>query len=175
MSLQGKRVAILVEADYQDLEVWYPYLRLREEGAEVVIVGSGSSTEYTGKYGYPINVDMVADQVDSGDLDAIIIPGGWAPDRLRQYNSVITLVKAMARDGKVVASICHGGSVLVSAGIAKGKRLTSFRAIKDDLVSAGADFVDEEVVRDGNLITSRKPDDLPAFCRAIIEALVKLS
>jgi len=171
MSLAGKKVIILVERDYQDLEVWYPLLRLREEGAEVIPVGSGSSKEYTGKYGYPIEAGAAAEEINVDDIDAVVIPGGWAPDYLRRYPAVVALVKEAFGKGKVVASICHGGSLLVSAGVAKGKRLTSFMAIRDDLVTAGADFVDEEVVRDGNLITSRKPDDLPAFCKQIIASL----
>ena len=171
MGLTGKKVIVLVERDYQDLEVWYPLLRLREEGAEVVPVGSGSSGHYTGKFGYPIDVAAAAEEINVDDYDAVVIPGGWAPDYLRRYPSVVELVKEAFEKGKVVASICHGGSLLVSAGIAKGRRLTSFMAIKDDLVAAGADFVDEEVVRDGNLITSRKPEDLPAFCKEIIAAI----
>ena len=171
MSLSGKRVMILVERDYQDLEVWYPLLRLREEGAEIVPVGSGSSNHYTGKFGYPIDVAAGAQEVNVDDFDAVVIPGGWAPDYLRRYPAVVELVKRAFEKGKIIASICHGGSLLVSAGIARGKRLTSFMAIRDDLVAAGADYVDEEVVRDGNLITSRKPEDLPAFCKEIIAAL----
>ncbi len=171
MGLSGKKVVVLVETGYQDLEVWYPLLRLREEGAEVVAVGSGSSENYTGKYGYPIEADAAAAEVNADEIDAIVIPGGWAPDYLRRYPAVVEFVREAFEKGKVIASICHGGSLLVSAGIAKGKRLTSFMAIKDDLVASGADYVDEEVVRDGNLITSRKPEDLPAFCKAIIAAL----
>ncbi len=171
MSLSGKKVFILVERDYQDLEVWYPLLRLREEGVEVVTVGSGWSKEFRGKYGYPIEVAAAAEEVNVDDFDAVIIPGGWAPDYLRRYSAVVELVRQAYEKGKVIASICHGGSLLVSAGIVKGKRLTSFMAIKEDLVAAGADYVDAEVVRDGNLITSRKPEDLPAFCKEIIAAL----
>ncbi|MDP2899227.1 MAG: type 1 glutamine amidotransferase domain-containing protein [bacterium] len=171
MRLTGKKIVILVERDYQDLEVWYPLLRLREEGANVIPVGSGSSKEYKGKYGYPIDVSTSVGAIRADEVDAVIIPGGWAPDYLRRYPAVVAFVKEAFRKGKIVASICHGGSLLVSAGVVKGKRLTSFMAIKDDLVAAGADFVDEEVVRDGNLITSRKPEDLPAFCKSIIESL----
>jgi len=171
MRLSGKKVAILVERDYQDLEVWYPLLRLKEEGVEVVPVGSGSSSHYVGKWGYPIEVACSVEQVNVDGLDAIVIPGGWAPDYLRRYPRVVELVKGAFEKGKVVASICHGGSLLVSAGIARGKKLTSFVAIKDDLIAAGANWVDEEVVRDANLITSRKPEDLPAFCKEIIQAL----
>ena len=173
MSLSGKRVAILVEQDYQDLEVWYPLLRLREAGAEVITIGSGTSDIYKGKNGYPIKVDTSIANVKSGDFDAVVIPGGWAPDFLRRHSAIVSFVRDMNKEGKVVASICHGGWLLASADIIKGKTLTSFFAIKDDLVHAGAKFVDKEVVVDGNLITSRKPEDLPAFCREIIKLLKK--
>jgi protease I len=171
MRLTGKRVAVLSENLYQDLEVWYPLLRLEEEGAEVVVVGSGSAKTYTSKHGYPIDVDKDAAQVKAADFDAVIIPGGYAPDLMRRYPEMVKLVREAFDQGKVVASICHGGWMLASADILKGKTVTSFFAIKDDLVHAGATFVDEEVTVDGNLITSRKPEDLPAFCRAIIAAL----
>ena len=175
MLLKGKRVAVLVAEQYQDLEVWYPVLRLREEGARVVIVGTGSASEYKGKFGYPIKADTAADKAKSSDFDAVVIPGGWAPDFLRRYRSVCRFVSDMNREKKVVAAICHAGSVLVSAGILKGRTATAFKAVKDDMVYAGANFVDREVVRDGNLITSRTPDDLPAFMREIISALQKRS
>lgn len=171
MNLTGKRVAVLAEDLYEDLELWYPVLRLREAGAEVTIVGSGSKKTYEGKHGYPVTVDTQADRVFHSDFEAIIIPGGFAPDRLRRYPSVLTLVRQMSEQGKVVAAICHAGWVPISAGIVKGKRLTSVGAIKDDLVNAGAEWVDEEVVVDGNLITSRTPEDLPAFLREIVKAL----
>jgi len=173
MSLKGKRVAILAENLYQELEVWYPLLRLKEEGAAVVVVGSGSAMTYTGKFGYPIDVDSSAAQVKAQDFDAIIIPGGYAPDIMRRYPDMVKLVRDAALAGKVVASICHGGWMLASAKVIQGKTVTSFFAIKDDLEHAGARFVDLEVAVDGNLITSRKPEDLPAFCRAIIAALEK--
>lgn len=165
------RVAILIEDFYQDLEVWYPLLRLKEEGFEVVTLEPNGRKDYLGKNGYPIEVDKKIDSVRAEDFDGVVIPGGWAPDKLRLSRKVLDFVKALHDSGKVVASICHGGWVLASAGICKGKTLTSYIAIKDDLVHAGAKFVDKEVVRDGNLITSRKPDDLPAFCRMIIAAL----
>ena len=171
MSLKGKRVAILAEDYYEELELWYPLLRLREEGAEVTIVGTGSAKTYTGKHGYPVTVDAAADEVSAEDFDAVVIPGGYAPDRLRRYQSVLNLVRGAFEKGKVVAAICHAGWVLVSAGIVKGRRVTGFYAIKDDLVNAGATYLDQEVVVDDNLITSRVPNDLPAFCRAIIAAL----
>ena len=171
MRLKGKRAAILAENLYQDQEVWYPLFRLKEEGADVVVVGSGSAKTYTSKHGYPVDVDKSAPEVNAKEFDAVIIPGGYAPDIMRRYPAMVKLVKEAFQQGKVVASICHGGWMLASADILKGKTVTSFFAIKDDLVHAGATFVDEEVTVDGNLITSRKPEDLPAFCRAIIAAL----
>lgn len=170
MELKGKRVAVLVENRYQELEVWYPVLRMREAGAEVTIVGTGAPV-YSSKYGYEVRADKSAEQVDAADLDAIIIPGGYAPDLMRLHKPMVDLVREMSRRGKVVAAICHGGWMLSSANILRGKKVTGYIAIKDDLVNAGASYEDSEVVRDGNLITSRKPDDLPAFCRAILEAL----
>ncbi len=165
------RVAVLIEDYYQDLEVWYPILRLREEGIEVVTVEPNGRKEYKGKNGYPIEVDKSIHEVRAADFDGVVIPGGWAPDKLRLSEKILDFVKTLFDRGKVVASICHGGWVLASAGICKGKTLTSYIAIKDDLVHAGGNFVDREVVRDGNLITSRKPDDLPAFMKEMIKAL----
>jgi protease I len=174
LKLPGRKVLVLVEELYQDLEVWYPILRLREEGAQVVVVGSGSARTYKGKYGYPIDVDVHAQDVDVAGFDAVIVPGGYAPDLMRRTREMIQIVRDAYLQGKVVAAICHGGWVLASAGILKDKRVTGFFAIKDDLVHAGARYVDEEVVRDGQLITSRKPEDLPSFCREIVKALIKL-
>jgi protease I len=171
MELKGKRVAVLAEDMYQEMELWYPLLRLREAGAETFVVGSGSADTYKSKLGYPVNVDMVADQVSAADVDAVIIPGGYSPDMMRRYPAMIDLVRDTFAQGKVVAAICHAGWMLVSADVLRGKKATCFFAIKDDLVNAGAEYVDAEVVRDGNLITSRVPSDLPAFCRTIIEAL----
>lgn len=171
MELQGKRIIILVEQMYNDLEFWYPYYRLKEAGAEVVVVGSGSSEEYTGKSGIPCKADAGAEQVSAADFDGIVIPGGYAPDHMRRYPSMVKLVKDLFEAGKVVAAICHAGWMLASADIVKDRTLTSFFAIKDDLVHAGANWIDQEVVVDGKLITSRKPDDLPAFMKAIIAAL----
>jgi len=172
MKLKGKRVAVLVENLYQDQEVWYPYFRLKEEGAEVMVVGSGSAKTYTSKFGYPIEADKAAGEVAAADFDAVIIPGGYAPDIMRRYPDMVKLVRDAALSGKVVAAICHGGWMLASAKILQGKTVTAFFAIKDDLEHAGATFVDVEVAVDGNLITSRKPEDLPAFLRAIIAALL---
>jgi deglycase len=163
-------VAILVENDYQDQEVWVPLYRLREEGYTTVVLGTGAPG-YTSKYGYPIKADGAASQASTDRLLGVIIPGGWAPDRLRQDPGVLKLVKELFERRRVVAAICHGGWVLASAGVARGRRVTCYQAIRDDMIHAGAEYVDQEVVRDGNLITSRKPDDLPAFCREILKAL----
>lgn len=166
-----KKIAILVEDQYQVLEVWYPYLRLREAGLEAVFVGTGAKKEYKSKEGYPAPEEMSVKNIKAADFDAVVIPGGYAPDILRRYEEVNKFVRDMFNGGKVVASICHGGWVLASSGVLKGKRATSFSAIKDDIVNAGAIFSDQEVVVDGNLITSRNPYDLPAFCREIIKKL----
>jgi protease I len=171
MSLEGKRVAVLAEDLYQELELWYPVLRLREAGAEVVIVGTGSSDTYASKHGYPVTVDAAAGDVEPGDFDALVVPGGYAPDRLRRYSAVNALVREVFLQGKIVASICHGAWVLVSADVLRGRTATCFMSLKDDVINAGADYVDREVVQDGNLITSREPNDLPAFLPAIIAAL----
>jgi len=168
--LEGKRVLILTEDLYQDLELWYPRLRLTEEGAEVTVAGPKKG-EYRGKNGYPVFADISFDQVSPDRYDALVIPGGYAPDRLRRYNKVIEIVRKMNSHGKVIAFICHAGWVLASADILRGKKATSFFAIRDDMINAGVEFVDAPVVVDGNLISSRKPDDLPEFCKAIIESL----
>lgn len=173
MRLKGKKVVLLTENLYQELELWVPYYRLKEEGAEVVVVGSGSNRTYTGKYGYPIEIDKEAKEIDVSKFDGVVIPGGYAPDVMRRYPEMVRIVREAHQKGKVIAAICHAGWMLVSAGVLKGKKVTGVSAIKDDLVNAGATYLDQEVVRDGNLITSRKPDDIPAFCRAVIEALVK--
>jgi len=158
MELKGKCIAILAEDNYQDLELWYPLLRLREAGAEVQVIGTGSAETYGSKHGYPVTVDAAADEVRADDFDAVVIPGGYAPDRMRRYPALLDFVREMDAQGKVVAAICHAAWVPISAAIMKGKRATCFFAIKDDVTNA-------------NLITSRMPDDLPAFCRTIIAAL----
>ena len=171
MRLKGKKAAILAEEIYNEFELWIPYYRLKEEGVEVTIVGSGASAVYHGKYGIPVEVDKSASEVSAGGFDAVIIPGGYAPDKMRVHPPMVDLVRDAFNQGKVVASICHGGWMLVSAGVLQGKKATSYIAIKDDMENAGALWEDSEMVRDGNLITSRKPDDLPAFCRTIIQAM----
>lgn len=173
MPLKGKKIVLLAENFYQELELWVPYYRLKEEGAEVTIVGTGSSRTYTSKHGYPVDVNKEAREIDMSAYDGVVIPGGYAPDLMRRYPEMVKIVREAHHQGKMVAAICHAGWVLVSAGILKGKRVTGIFSIKDDLVNAGATYVDAEVVRDGNLITSRKPDDLPAFCREMVDALSK--
>lgn len=168
-----KNIGILVEEDYEDLELWYPYLRLQEEGLKVLIIDTGRLEKYLSKHGYEVTSDLTAEEADPEDFDGVVIPGGWAPDRLRRHSSVNELVRAIFDQGGVVASICHGGSVLVSAGVLKGKKVTSVSAIKDDMVNAGARWIDQEVVVDKNLITSRRPSDLPAFLKEIIKALAE--
>jgi len=171
MDLRGKKVAVLVAEQYQDLEVWYPLLRFREDGAKTEAVGAEAGKTYCSKKGYPVIADESLADVNASSYDAVVIPGGWAPDSLRQDERVLKLIRDMDAAGKVVASICHGGWVLASAGIIQGRRATGFKAIKDDLINAGAKYADEEVIVDGNLITSRVPTDLPAFCREIAKAL----
>ncbi|MDQ6698822.1 MAG: type 1 glutamine amidotransferase [Acidobacteriota bacterium] len=171
MELKDKTIAILVDNIYQEMEVWYPYYRLQEAGAKVITVGATAGQTYTSKLGYPVKCEQSYDDVRASDFDGVVIPGGFAPDHIRRHPKAIQFVKDMDRAGKMVASICHGPWVMCSAGILKGRRATSFFAIKDDVMNAGARWEDSEVVVDGNLITSRKPEDLPAFCRAAIGVL----
>ena len=168
-----KRVAILVEDQYQVLEVWYPLLRLQEAGIAVTTIGTGTKEIYTSKEGYPVKADAAIDKVNVTDFDGVIIPGGYAPDILRRHERVVNFVKRLYIDGRAVAAICHGGWLLVSAGVAKGHKLTCFFAIKDDLIAAGGRYVDQEVVVDKNLITSRKPEDLPRFVEELIKFVEK--
>ena len=171
MDLQGKRIAVLAADLYQEMEVWYPLLRFREDGAETVAVGAEAGKTYSSKKGYPVVADLGIADAHARDFDAVVIPGGWAPDTLRQDPRMLNFVRDMDRAGKIVAAICHAGWVLCSADILRGRKATCFKAIKDDMIHAGAEYVDEEVVVDGNLISSRMPTDLPAFCREIAKAL----
>lgn len=170
MTLRGKRVIALVEDDYEDLELWYPVLRLQEAGAEVVLAGMGEPS-YTGKHGLPATVDADADDLDMADFDGILVVGGWAPDKLRRSEKILELVRQADAAGKVVGAICHGGWVPASAGILKGRTLTCTPGIKDDMMNAGATYVDEPCVVDGNLISARRPPDLPAYGAALVTAL----
>jgi protease I len=165
------KIALLVEDVYNDQEFWYPYYRFIEAGYQVVVVGTGRQAVFNSKFGVPVKPDIVSDQVNPAEFAAVIIPGGYAPDKMRIDQGMLKIVRQLYGSGKVVASICHAGWVLVSAGILKGKKATACVMIKDDLVNAGAEYVDQEVVVDGNLITSRVPDDLPAFCREILKKL----
>ena len=171
--LQGKTVAVLIEEQYHEIEAWVPYYRLKEAGARVFMVGREKGQVCHGKYGYPAVAETDYASLMSSALDAVIIPGGFAPDFMRRYPEPARLVAETFRAGKVVAAICHGAWILASAGILKDRGATCFYAIADDIKNAGAYYRDAEVVVDGNLITSRKPEDLPVFCGEIVKALLR--
>jgi protease I len=170
MTLKGKTVLIFAGPLYEDLELWYPKIRLEEEGARTVVAGTGEKT-YQGKHGYPLKVDTDVTQVNAKDFDALVIPGGFAPDTMRRSERLLEITREIFHAGKPVAFICHAGWVPASAGILKGKRGTSVRAIKDDVVNAGMIWEDSSVVIDGNLISSRAVADLPDFARALVRML----
>lgn len=170
MRLAGKRVIALVETDYEDLELWYPVLRLREEGAEVVIAGLGADA-YVGKYGVPCRTDASVDALDMADFDALLVVGGWAPDKLRRSEQVLKLTRDCDAQGKLLGMICHAGWVPASAGVLKGRTVTCTPGIKDDVMNAGAAYVDEECVVDGNFVSARRPPDLPAYGAALVKVL----
>ncbi len=174
MNLEGRRIAILAEDLYEDLELWYPYYRLKEEGATVTVVGSGRLPEFRSKHGYPVRPDTDITSVTSADFDGIVIPGGYSPDQMRRRPEMVALVRDLDAQGKLVAAICHAGWMLASAGVLRGRDATGFFSIRDDMINAGANFIDREVVVDRNLVTSRTPADLPAFMRAIIEQLARV-
>lgn len=163
-------VPVLVGPEYEDLEVWYPKLRLEEAGYHSPLIGTGES-QYRGKHGYPCAVDGHVQDLDPATLAGIVCPGGWAPDKLRRDAKVLDVVRGVHTHGGVVASICHGPWILISAGIVRGVRMTGSRGIRDDLVNAGAEWVDEAAVVDGRIVTARVPKDLPAFMQRVLEAL----
>jgi protease I len=168
MKLQDAQVVVLAENQYQELELWYPLLRLREAGANVVTVAPSSEALYGSKLGYPVKADLAITEVDAEQIDALVIPGGFAPENFRRTPAIVNLVKKVHDQGSLVAAICHAGWMLASAGIAKGRTVTCVPIIKDDVINAGGNYVDQPVVTDGNLITSRLPGDLPVFCKEIL-------
>ena len=170
MELKGKRIAIMLEQIYEDPEFWYPYYRFLEAGAEVVVIAP-EVKEYKSKYGYPAKADISAADADPGSYHAVIIPGGFSPDHMRRSADMVNFLKIAYEKGIIIAAICHGPWMLASVGAVKGREVTSFFSIRDDIVNAGGHYVDRDVVRDGNIITSRTPKDLPAFCREIIASL----
>lgn len=166
----AKRVLIFAENDYEDLELWYPKLRLIEAGIEVTVAGP-SEKFYKSKHGYPAQTDGNVADFKSTDFDGVIVPGGFCPDRLRRYPEVLAFTREIDEAGKLVAAVCHGGWVLVSARVLQGRRCTSVAAIKDDMANAGGEWVDEPCVTDRNLVTAQVPKDLPAFMQAILRVL----
>ncbi len=169
--ISGKTVAVLVEEMYQEMEVWVPYYRIKEEGAKAYLLGGEKGKIYKSKLGYPAMAEADYKTLKAEDVDAVVIPGGFAPDFMRRYPEPAKFISDVFKAGKPVAAICHGPWMLASAEVLKGRTATCFYAIADDIRHAGANYVDREVVVDGNLITSRKPEDIPAFCAAIIKAL----
>lgn len=172
MKLEGKKVAVLLAGGFEDLEYWVTVMRLQEEGAEVVTVGPDTEP-VSGKNALEARADATADEVDAEAFDGVVIPGGWAPDKLRRYPEITGLVKTVHERGKTVGIICHGGLVAISAGIVDGTRATGSLGIKDDLVNAGATWVDEAAFREGNLVWGRVVPDIPAFCRELVAALAE--
>ncbi len=171
MELSGKKIAIMLDEQYQEMEVWYPYYRFVEAGATVDLIAPQARREYHSKLGYPCRSSYSAQEVRGDSYDAVIVPGGWCPDFMRRSEMMIGFIQQCASAGIILAAICHGGWMLCCTDALRSRRATSFVAIKHDLINAGAKWVDEPCVVDGNVITARKPDDLPAFCRAIANAL----
>ena len=170
--LSDKQIAILAADIYEDQELWYPYYRLKEAGADVTVIGS-EAKEYTSKHGYPVTAGKAAREVDPSDFDGVIVPGGYAPDKLRRDPDILDFVREIDKAGKLVAAICHAGWVLISASILEGRNATCYHAIVDDVKNAGANYSDEAVVVDDNLVTSRSPADLPQWLPAIMDVLAE--
>lgn len=167
-----KKVLQLVSDDFEDLELWCPVMRLREAGAQVDLVAEKPGL-YHGKYGVPCEVAMSFDEVDAKDYDGILVPGGWAPDKLRRFPKVLKLVADMDREGKLIGQICHAGWVLVSADVLNGRKVTSTPGIKDDMKNAGATWLDEPCVVDKNIVSARRPPDIPEYMKALVDVLNK--
>lgn len=170
MKLKGKKIAYLVGEGFEDLEFWVPLMRLQEEGAQVTVVSYKIET-FRGKSCLEARPDVTADSVSADDFDGIVVPGGWAPDKMRRYKAITGLVRDIYNQGKIVGAICHAGSVLVSADIVKGHKVTGSTGIKDDLVIAGGEWVDEPAFRSGNIVWGRVVADIPDFCRELVKAL----
>jgi deglycase len=172
MRLEGKIIGILVGPGYEDLEFWVPYMRMQEEGAQVKVIGSKAGETYTSKSGgLTVESAIAADAIDADRLDALLVPGGWAPDKLRRDKNILKLVREMNEQGKILGFICHAGWVAASAGICKGRRVTGSTGIRDDMHNAGAFWVDEPAFREGNLVWGRVVADIPDYCRELITAL----
>jgi len=171
MDLDQHRIAVLVDKSFEDLEFWVPLMRLREERARVVVAGRDADTTFTGKHGLTATTEVAARNIDPEDLDGVVVPGGWAPDKLRRDDGVTSLVRDMDEQDKIVGQICHAGLVGISAGIVDGRRATGSQGIKDDLLNAGAEWVDEPAFRDQNQVWGRVVKDIPAFCRTLVDAL----
>ena len=173
MRLQGKTIGVFVAAEVEDLEFWVPVMRLREEGAKVIVIGL-SNEAVRGKHGLEMTPDVgIGEAPTANMLDGIVIPGGWAPDKLRRNKKVLQIVRDMHAQGKIVATICHGGWVPISAGIMRGRKATGSTGIKDDIINAGGTWVDEAAFREGNMIWGRVVEDIPDFCRELIVALAE--
>lgn len=172
-SLENMRVLSLVHDDFEDLELWYPILRLREAGVTVVLAGERSGQTYHGKYGVPAHADMTFFEAKSEQFDGLLVPGGWAPDKLRRFAPVIRLTQEMDRAGKPIGQICHAGWVLISAKLLKGRTVTSTPGIRDDMENAGAIWVDEPAIADGHLVSAQRPPDLPAYMALYLQALAE--
>ncbi|MCP3029331.1 DJ-1/PfpI/YhbO family deglycase/protease [Halobacillus sp. A5] len=173
MRLENKKVIALVSKDFEDLELWYPVLRLQEEGAEVHLVGEKAGVEYPGKYGVPAVSDYAFEDIDPSAYDGILVPGGWSPDKLRRYEDVLNMVRHMDEQKKPIGQICHAGWVLISANILDGRKVTSTPGIKDDMKNAGAEWFDEAVVVDDHIVSARRPPDLPPYAKAFADLLAE--
>ena len=170
MKGEPMKVLQLVSADFEDLELWCPVMRLREEGIQVDLVAEKPG-KYIGKYGVPCEATMSFDEVDPADYDGVLVPGGWAPDKLRRFPKVLEIVKSMNDEGKLIGEICHAGWVLISADVLKGRKVTSTPGIKDDMTNAGATWLDEAVVVDANIISARRPPDIPEYSKELVRFL----